>query len=215
MKIEKRVVVCMCIAFVSAFFLTGWLLAQRGLLVDAKAQETQENLAQEVLRFHVLANSDSEEDQEMKMQVKEAVLSYLEESMPREAEIEEIRQWVKWHLEDLEAVAVRTLREAGSTDTVTAELTKDYFPAKTYGDITFPAGEYEALRIKIGRAAGHNWWCCLYPQLCFTDAVNAVVTGESEQKLRNVLDEEDFSLLEGKKEVKFRLLEWAEKLFHG
>ena len=81
MKIEKRVVVCMCIAFVSAFFLTGWLLAQRGLLVDAKAQETQENLAQEVLRFHVLANSDSEEDQEMKMQVKEAVLSYLEESI--------------------------------------------------------------------------------------------------------------------------------------
>ena len=147
MKIEKRVVVCMCIAFVSAFFLTGWLLAQRGLLVDAKAQETQEHLAQEVLRFHVLADSDSEEDQEMKMQVKEAVLSYLEESMPREAEIEEIRQWVKWHLEDLEAVAVRTLREAGSTDTVTAELTKDYFPAKTYGDITFPAGEYEALRI--------------------------------------------------------------------
>ena len=62
MKIEKRVVVCMCIAFVSAFFLTGWLLAQRGLLVDAKAQETQENLAQEVLRFHVLANSDSGEE---------------------------------------------------------------------------------------------------------------------------------------------------------
>lgn len=205
MKIEKRVVVCMCIAFVSAFFLTGWLLAQRGLLVDAKAQETQEHLAQEVLRFHVLADSDSEEDQEMKMQVKEAVLSYLEESMPREAEIEEIRQWVKWHLEDLEAVAVRTLREAGSTDTVTAELTKDYFPAKTYGDITFPAGEYEALRIKIGRAAGHNWWCCLYPNLCFVDAVHAVVPEEGKDALRQVLDKEEYKMITATTNFKIKL----------
>ena len=83
MKRKKRTVLCMCIALVSALLLTGWLLAERGLLVGAKESRTQEHLAKEVLRFHVLANSDSEEDQKVKMQVKEAVLAYLEDCMPR------------------------------------------------------------------------------------------------------------------------------------
>lgn len=71
----------------------------------------------------------------------------------------------------------------------------DYFPAKTYGDVTFPAGEYEALRIKIGQAKGQNWWCCLYPNLCFVDAVHAVVPEEGKDTLRQVLDKEEYEMV--------------------
>ena len=199
MKRKKRTVLCMCIALVSALLLTGWLLAERGLLVGAKESRTQEHLAKEVLRFHVLANSDSEEDQKVKMQVKEAVLAYLEDCMPRNNEkditVEVTKKWVEYHLEDLEAVAENALRQAGSTDKAQAELVWDYFPAKTYGDVTFPAGEYEALRIKIGQAKGQNWWCCLYPNLCFVDAVHAVVPEEGKDTLRQVLDKEEYEMV--------------------
>ena len=76
-----------------------------------------------------------------------------------------------------------------------AKLTKSYFPQKTYGDVTFPAGEYEALHIEIGRAKGHNWWCVLYPNLCFVDATNAVVPKKSKEKLKSVLDEEEYEMV--------------------
>ena len=94
---------------------------------------------------------------------------------------------------------------------VTAAVTTCWFPDKTYGDVTFPAGNYEALRIEIGSAKGHNWWCVLYPSLCFRDAANAVVPNEGKEKLKHVLTEEEYSEITAGTEFKISWYFWKKK----
>lgn len=173
-----------------AVLITGLFLWSQEEVMQA---EMQQHLAQEVLRFHVLANSDSEEDQALKMRVKEQILSYLEQAMPDPMDVEETRLWMRRHVDELETVGRKTIKEEGYDYPVTAAVTTCWFPDKTYGDITFPSGNYEALRIEIGAARGKNWWCVLYPNLCFLDAANAVVPEEGKQKLQNVLTEEEYA----------------------
>lgn len=161
---------------------------------DAASQaQLQEHLAEEVLRFHVLANSDSEEDQSLKLKVRDSVLAFLEENMPQTDSAAETAAWVREHIDAVEKVSRDTVAASGSDQTVSAAVTTCWFPDKSYGDVTFPAGNYEALRIEIGAAKGHNWWCVLYPNLCFLDTTNAVVPDEGKQKLKNVLTEEEYS----------------------
>lgn len=155
----------------------------------------QEKLAEQVLRFHVLANSDSAEDQELKMKVKEGILSYLEQEMPALENVEETRKWMREHTENLEEEGAKIIAQEGYDYTVSAAVTTCWFPQKTYGDMTFPQGNYKALRIEIGEAKGQNWWCVLYPGLCFLDAANAVIPKEGKQKLKDVLTEEEYSCL--------------------
>lgn len=196
--------ICLVAALVSAAVLTGFLLVQRGMMVEARAGEAQEALAEEVLRFHVLADSDDPRDQQLKMEVKDAVLAYMKEELPQGADMEETCTWVKGNLEGLEETAEETLRAAGCSDPAEAELVKDYFPEKSYGDITFPAGEYMALRIRIGDAQGHNWWCCLYPSLCFTDAVSGHVTEEDREQLGHVLGEDEYDMITAYSDFKIK-----------
>lgn len=183
------------------------------------AQETslQQGIAEEILRFHVLANSDSTEDQQLKMEVKEQVLEYLATYLDGSESLEETKQIVKTHLQDIEEYALSVVQEKGYEYSVSAELATCYFPVKTYGDCTFPAGDYEALRILIGNAGGHNWWCVLYPNLCFVDATYGVVEDEEKEKLENVLTEEEYqSILEVPEEnvtVEFRFLDWLKECF--
>jgi stage II sporulation protein R len=192
MKKEK---ICLMIALVMALIITGTLVRERHFLVEARAKVSQEELAGEVLRFHVLANSDGEEDQQLKLKVKENVLLYMKKHLPEDADLSETRNWVRENLKQLEGEAEKTLLEENSSDTVNAKLENVMFPKKTYGDVTFPAGEYEALQIEIGEAKGQNWWCCLYPNLCFIDAVHAVVPEEGKQELENVLDEDSYEMV--------------------
>lgn len=152
-------------------------------------------LSEEVFRFHVLANSDSEEDQLLKMQVKEAVIAYMEGAIPETESVRETTDWAKAHLEDLQEVAAQTIAAEGYAYPVKALVTYDEFPEKTYGDVTFPAGRYNALRIEIGEAKGQNWWCVLYPNLCFMDAVHAVVPEEGKQELQDVLEEDTYRMI--------------------
>ena len=191
----KRERICLVIALVMAFMITGALVRERGLLIEMRTNTAQADLAGEVLRFHVLANSNSREDQQLKLKVKENVLSYMKKHLPEDADLPETRNWVKENLHELEKEAEETLLAENSKDTVCAELGNVMFPKKTYGDVTFPAGEYEALRIEIGEAKGRNWWCCLYPNLCFIDAVHAVVPEEGKQELQNVLDEDSYEMV--------------------
>lgn len=192
---RRKAAVCIGIALVTALLLTGWLLRERGLIVEARASKAQEKLAGEVLRFHVLANSDSEEDQALKMEVKEAVLDYMKKDMPNGGSAKETKEWASLHLGEIEEISQSVIVKEKFDYNVTAELTTDDFPEKTYGDITFPAGKYEALRINIGEAKGHNWWCCLYPNLCFTDAVHAVVPKEGKEELKQVLDDSEYEMV--------------------
>ena len=166
-----------------------------GIVVNTKQSRMQQDLAKEVFRFHVLANSDSEEDQALKMQVKEAVIAYMKEEIPSSDSVEMTKEWAKSHLDAIVNLAEAVLLEEGYAYEVTAEVTTCDFPEKTYGDITFPPGEYEALRIEIGEAKGQNWWCVLYPNLCFIDAVHAVVPEEGKKDLKNVLEEDTYEMV--------------------
>lgn len=176
----------------------------------------QQKIASEVLRFHVLANSDSEEDQAVKYQVRDAVLAWLEEELKtidekQEAEFlekrsdeersvvldgrEETMKLLQGRLAELETVADGVLEEAGMAYCASAEVTRCYFPDRTYGSCTFAAGWYDALRIRLGEAKGQNWWCVLYPRLCFQDCLHAVMEDEQLQELQEVLTVEEYESL--------------------
>lgn len=170
----------------------------------AAEAEAQKKIAEEVLRFHVLANSDSEEDQNLKLQVRDQILEYMQQELPDDADLKETERWVKDHITDLENLGRQTVIDSGYEYGVKAELTNCYFPDRTYGDVTFPAGNYRALRISIGNAKGHNWWCVLYPNLCFTDAVHAVVPEDGKEKIKAVLSEDDYEALTATSDFKIR-----------
>ena len=166
-----------------------------GLIVNAKKSEMQGELAEQVFRFHVLANSDSGEDQALKMKVKEAIIAYMKQELPQSDSVETTKKWARENLLQIEQVAAEIIAEEGYEYSVKAEVTTCDFPDKTYGDITFPAGEYEALRIEIGQAKGQNWWCVLYPNLCFIDAVHAVVPEKGKNELKEVLEEDTYEMV--------------------
>lgn len=193
--------IILILAVILATVITAVISWRLQLTAQAK---TQEHLAQEVLRFHILANSDSDEDQALKMEVKEKVLDYLEENVPDGLDVDETKEWMRRHTEELENVAGDVIAAEGKDYTVSAAVTTCYFPEKTYGDVTFPAGNYEALRIEIGAAKGHNWWCVLYPNLCFLDSTNAVVPKEGKMKLKNVLTEKEYSQVTAQSDFKIK-----------
>ena len=166
-----------------------------GFVANAKRNEMQQELAEQVFRFHVLANSDSEEDQALKMQVKEAVISYMKQELPESDSVETTKAWARENLDEIIELAQQIVADEGYEYQVNAEVTTCDFPDKTYGDVTFPAGEYEALRIEIGEAEGQNWWCVLYPNLCFIDAVHAVVPDEGKEELKEVLEEDTYKMV--------------------
>lgn len=180
--------ICVLAGILISFLVTG-------ILVNAKQAHMQADLAEEVFRFHVLANSDSEEDQALKMKVKEEVLAYMKQELPESESVEMTKTWAKANIDTIVAVAQQVIFEEGYDYLVTAEVTTCDFPEKTYGDITFPAGEYEALRIEIGEAEGQNWWCVLFPNLCFIDAVHAVVPDEGKEDLKEVLEEDTYEMV--------------------
>lgn len=196
-KIQKKQIICAVLALIISVCATG-------LLTEAKVTEVQKKMADEVFRFHVLANSDSEKDQALKMKVKEKVIDYMKEELPESESVEMTKAWARNHLKEIEAVAEDTLQKEGCSDSVKAEVTTCYFPDKTYGDITFPKGEYDALRIEIGAAKGQNWWCVLYPNLCFIDAVHAVVPDEGKKELKEVLDEEEYEMVTATSKFKIK-----------
>ena len=180
--------ICAIVGVLIAILITG-------LLVNAKKNEMQGELARQVFRFHVLANSDSEEDQALKMKVKEEIITYMKQELPESDSVETTKKWARENLSQIEEVAERIIAEEGYEYSVKAEVTTCDFPDKSYGDITFPAGEYEALRIEIGQAKGQNWWCVLYPNLCFIDAVHAVVPEEGKEDLKEVLEEDTYEMV--------------------
>lgn len=167
----------------------------------------QEGIAEEIIRFHVIANSDSEEDQQLKLKVKETIVAELSKSLEKSKSIEESRNIIKENLSAIVDIAEAKILEEGYDYKVTAQLEPAYFPTKTYGDMTFPSGTYEALRVKIGKSEGKNWWCVMYPPLCFVDGTYSVVPDDSKDKLKHVLTEREYSELvtSGKVKVKPKL----------
>lgn len=203
-KDRKKHLICGIIGICISAALTGMIVRGRVWAVDRKMSEVQEQLSEEVFRFHILANSDSSEDQEVKLEVRDAVLSYMKAEMDGEESAEATKAWASSHLDKIEETARRVLKEKGYSYGADAEITTCYFPEKWYGDIVFPEGNYEALRIKLGKASGHNWWCVLYPNLCFINTTCAVVSDEGKEELQEILDEDEYEMITAASEFKIR-----------
>ena len=150
-----------------ACFFTAFLIAVSANTCKQEADASR--IAPYVLRFHILAESNSKTDQQLKLKVREQVLSYIQENVAAYAAKEELASWLLSRREDIILNAEQTLAYYGRKATVDLNLSHDHFPARTYGNAFFPCGYYDAARITIGKGKGRNWWCVLYPGLCFPD----------------------------------------------
>jgi len=176
-----------------------------------------DEIAKEIIRLHVIANSDSVEDQDLKLTLRDAIMDFMSLQLSNAASADEIRNYINEHNDELEAFARDFVQENGYDYPVSVSLATCYFPTKTYGDLVFPCGDYEALKVVIGDGDGRNWWCVLYPPLCFIGVTDGVVPPESKQMLQNLLSEEDYESLlitnyeKADVKVKFKFLEWLKE----
>jgi stage II sporulation protein R len=165
---------------------TGILLAAIAVIGSAAPAKSVLVSSDGVLRLHVIAASDSEEDQSVKLAVRDAILPLFE----RAESYEDARAFLLSHGREIQLTAEAVLRERGIDDGVQLSLGTETFPDRTYGDTLFPAGEYDALCVRIGAAEGHNWWCVLFPPLCIVSETGEPVdldTVETESWIWNFL----------------------------
>ena len=171
-----------------------------------------EDIAQSVFRLHVIANSDSKEDQDLKYKVRDKVLEYMNEISKNCSSKEEVILLAEEHKEEFKKIAENVIKEKGYDYEVNIKIGNFDFPTKTYGDISLPAGEYDALRIEIGEAKGQNWWCVMFPPLCFVDVTSGVVPDESKEVMKENLNDEEYNLISDKEssdiQFKFSLIEF-------
>lgn len=175
-------------------------------LNNAKAQQIQHGIANQVIRFHVIANSNSKEDQSLKIELKDYIAGYMQELLKNSSSIEQTRSLIKENMLQIQKKAEGFIEAKGYSYKIRTKLGNCHFPEKVYGDCSFPAGDYEALEIIIGKGAGRNWWCVVYPSLCFVDGTYAVVSEETKEELKHVLTEEEYALITNQtdKEIKIK-----------
>lgn len=169
-----------------------------------------DEIKDKLIRFHVIANSDSDEDQNLKYIVRDKVVEYMSSISQNASSKEEVIKIAKANLDKIQAIASQTIRDNGYTYSVNVEVGNFSFPSKIYGDITLPPGYYDALRIKIGKAEGQNWWCVMFPPLCFVDVTSGVVPDESKEIMKENLSKEEFDLISknsNEVKVKFKIVE--------
>lgn len=190
-----------------AFFISLIL----SIAVTAYSDNVQTDLQDNLTRLHIIANSDSEADQTVKLKVRDAALNQIREKINSENGIENIIN----ELPELEKTANKTLSENGFNYTAKALYGKFDFPQKTYKNMTLPAGEYYGVRIILGNGEGHNWWCVLYPPLC-TSGTNTMTLDEKSQKLlHDSLNQETYDIITGSDKdivVKFKAVELIQEL---
>ena len=156
---------------------------------QAKAKAHQINfpstdLVDSMIRLHVIANSNSTADQTLKYQVRDAIINELQQDLANAADPQEAEQRICAEKDYIMNTAEQVIRSHGFSYPVSVSLEDRYFPTKQYGDLTFPPGTYRALCVEIGKSEGRNWWCVLFPCLCFVDETTAVVPENSKQKLK-------------------------------
>ncbi len=171
-------------------------------------------LDENLIRLHVVANSDSDADQALKLQVRDAIVESLQAAMAQMPDADTARAYIQENLAQLQALANRTLQDAGSGDTAVVTLEKEAFSTRQYDTFTLPAGVYEALRVTIGEGEGENWWCVVFPTLCVSAtsegfADTAAGAGFSDSVTGSLSGEDGY-------EIRFFLLDclgWLENLF--
>ncbi|HOA79987.1 MAG TPA: stage II sporulation protein R [Defluviitaleaceae bacterium] len=198
-------------SLICGFFITGIILHS----TKEYSEKIQTGLAANVIRFHVIANSDSKEDQQIKEEVRDAILKEMTPLLADSDSIEKTRQIIINNSDKIKTIAEETINKSGKSYPVEVSLGPDIFPTKQYGDIVFPTGEYEALKVSIGKATWKNWWCVMFPPLCFVDVTHGVVPEESKEDLRKVLSEEEYKIVTQVNydedipvKIKFKIVKW-------
>lgn len=175
-------------------------------------QNVSTDIANSVFRLHVLANSDSKEDQALKYKVRDSLLNYMNKICENCNSKEDAIILVEKNKETFKEIALDTIKSEGYTYDVNINIGNFEFPTKNYGDISLPAGFYDALRVEIGEAKGQNWWCVMFPPLCFVDISSGIVPDESKELMEDNLTEEEFALVSKDSsndiKFKFKLLEF-------
>ncbi len=196
MSFKRKLYLSVCIAFCISI-----------LYSIASFADTSKNIREQVLRLHVLANSDSYEDQQLKLKVRDAVLNAGCSLFNGEAEIENVSEILRDEKEQLITVAEDVIKEEGYSYDVDIYLSEEYFTTKTYQTVTLPAGKYLALKVVIGKGEGHNWWCVMFPPMCITAA-------DESKELSAILKENEVKLVEKNPvfEPRFKIIEIFEKL---
>lgn len=170
------------------------------------------DISDSVFRLHVIANSDSDEDQALKYKVRDNLLKYMNNICSNCSSKQEAINLVTEHQEEFKQIALDTIKNEGYSYSVKINIGNFEFPTKQYGDISLPAGYYDALRVEIGEAKGRNWWCVMFPSLCFIDVSSGIVPEESKEELQNVLSDEEYSIISDNSDngikFKFKLIEF-------
>jgi stage II sporulation protein R len=217
-NMKKIICVFICVSVTAIVFTNSYL-------IKGKDTSIQDSISNKLIRFHVIANSDNTEDQALKLKVRDKVLEYISPKLKGSKSIEESREIIKANDDSIKRIAQDIVKKNGYKYVVATELSKQKFPVKTYGNITLPQGEYEAYRILIGSGGGQNWWCVMFPPLCFIDITKGEVSSkETEKVMKQVLSEKEFSAVdntevkeskekEDKIVVKFKFVELFDKLF--
>ncbi|WP_443659314.1 stage II sporulation protein R [Clostridium algidicarnis] len=158
-----------------------------------------ELIKDKMIRFHVIANSDSIEDQNIKLKVRDKVLEYIYPKLEGTSEIDKSREILKENDKEIKDIALKVLQENNYDYKVESTLSNEMFPVKSYGDITLPQGEYEAYRIILGDGKGQNWWCVMFPPLCFVDITKGEVSSEdTEEIMKKNLSEKEYDIVKRK-----------------
>ena len=213
-KMKIRIVLSVLMLIVTVGLMATCIYAQ-----VSKIDIASENYKDKLIRFHVLANSDSEEDQQLKLKVRDAVIDYLQPKLRDSKSINESERIILEEEGNLINICRDVIEKNGYNYDVHIDLGYSKFPTKQYSSVVLPAGEYKALRILIGKGQGKNWWCVMFPPLCFVDKQNNVIDKETDAKLREVLTEEEYELIVEKDNdkvddltIKFKIVEIIQKI---
>lgn len=208
MKLFKRFfIILILLAFYTIFSATSYV------------STVSNNISSSVFRLHVIANSDTYEDQNLKYIVRDKLIQYMNTLTKNITTKEEAIKIANVHKQDFYNIAKNTIKENGYNYDVKIEIGNSYFPTKHYGDISLPAGYYDALKVEIGSASGQNWWCVMFPPLCFVDMSTGIVPDESKQKIQENLPQEEYALISNSENsnitFKFKLVELLSKSSHN
>jgi len=165
------------------------------LLACNMSNGTGSDISEKLIRFHVIANSDSPEDQTLKLKVRDQILKAIGPVLEKSRSKEESKEILKNNLDLIKSIAEREIARNGQSYSVSVALGRSLFPAKMYSNITLPPGEYDALEVVIGDGGGKNWWCVMFPPLCFVDITRGITDDETEARLKEVLSEGEYNAI--------------------
>ena len=180
--------------------------------INNYASTVSSDLSNSFFRLHILANSDSDEDQELKLKVRNKIIEYMNKHNFKSKQ--DAINYVQNNTNEFYKIAENTIKENGYNYSVKINIGNFYFPTKYYGNISLPAGYYDGIKIEIGEAKGQNWWCSLFPPLCFVDISSGIVNEEDLEDLESNLNDEEYKLItdsSNKIKFKFKIIELLNK----